>query len=78
MCDAAQIPRMFVVNKMDRENANFAKNVADIQASFGRKCIPFQVPVGEANEFKGLLASSILQVIFPKKSSRTSNQHGSA
>ena len=56
MCDAAQIPRMFVVNKMDRENANFAKNVADIQASFGRKCIPFQVPVGEANEFKGVIS----------------------
>lgn len=56
MCDAAQIPRMFVVNKMDRENANFAKNVADIQASFGRKCIPFQVPLGEANEFKGVIS----------------------
>ena len=56
MCNAAQIPRMFVVNKMDRENANFAKNVADIQASFGRKCIPFQVPVGEANEFKGVIS----------------------
>ena len=56
MCDAAQIPRMFVVNKMDRENANFAKNVADIQASFGRKCIPFQVPVGAANEFKGVIS----------------------
>ena len=56
MCDAAQIPRMFVVNKMDRENADFAKNVADIQASFGRKCIPFQVPVGEANEFKGVIS----------------------
>ena len=56
MCDAAQIPRMFVVNKMDRENANFAKNVADIQASFGRKCFPFQVPVGEANEFKGVIS----------------------
>ena len=56
MCDAAQIPRMFVVNKMVRENANFAKNVADIQASFGRKCIPFQVPVGEANEFKGVIS----------------------
>ena len=56
MCNAAQIPRMFVVNKMDRENANFAKNVADIQASFGRKCIPFQVPLGEANEFKGVIS----------------------
>jgi elongation factor G len=54
MCEAAGIPRMFVVNKMDRENANFARNVSDIQASFGRKCIPFQVPLGDAQDFKGV------------------------
>ena len=56
MCEAAGIPRMFVVNKMDRENANFARNVSDIQASFGRHCIPFQVPLGDAQEFKGVVS----------------------
>ena len=56
MCEAAGIPRMFVVNKMDRENANFAQNVSDIQASFGRQCIPFQVPLGDAQEFKGVVS----------------------
>jgi len=56
MCEAAGIPRMFVVNKMDRENANFARNVSDIQASFGRKCIPFQVPLGDAQDFKGVIS----------------------
>lgn len=56
MCESAQIPRMFVVNKMDRENANFSRNVSDIQASFGRKCIPFQVPLGDAQEFKGVIS----------------------
>ena len=56
MCEAAGIPRMFVVNKMDRENANFARNVSDIQASFGRQCIPFQVPLGDAQEFNGVVS----------------------
>jgi elongation factor G len=56
MCDSAQIPRMFVVNKMDRENASFSRNVSDIQASFGRQCIPFQVPLGDAQEFKGVVS----------------------
>ena len=56
MCESAQIPRMFVVNKMDRENANFARNVSDIQASFGRQCIPFQIPLGDAQEFKGVIS----------------------
>ena len=56
MCEAAGIPRIFVINKMDRENANFARNVSDIQASFGRKCIPFQVPLGDAQDFKGVIS----------------------
>jgi elongation factor G len=51
MCDESRIPRVFVVNKMDRENADFAKNVAEIQAAFGRQCIPFQVTLGEAHDF---------------------------
>ena len=56
MCETAQIPRLFMVNKMDRENADFAKNVSDIQASFGRQCIPFQIPLGEAHDFKGVVS----------------------
>ena len=56
MCESAHIPRMFVVNKMDRENANFSRNVSDIQASFGRKCIPFQVPLGAAQDFKDVVS----------------------
>jgi elongation factor G len=56
LCESSQIPRMFVVNKMDRENANFSRNVSDIQASFGRQCIPFQIPLGDAQEFKGVVS----------------------
>ena len=56
MCESAQIPRMFVINKMDRENADFSRNVSDIQATFGRQCIPFQVPLGDAQEFKGVVS----------------------
>ncbi|MCH8990044.1 MAG: elongation factor G [Chloroflexi bacterium] len=56
MCESAQLPRMFVINKMDRENADFSRNVSDIQATFGRQCIPFQVPLGDAQEFKGVVS----------------------
>ena len=56
MCESSQIPRMFVVNRMDRENANFLRNVSDIQASFGRQCIPFQIPLGDAQDFKGVIS----------------------
>ena len=56
MCESGGLPRIIVVNKMDRENADFDRNVADIQATFGRQCVPFQVPVGQAESFKGVLS----------------------
>ena len=52
---AAGLPRMFVVNKMDRENASFSKCVADIQGTFGNNCIPLQLTDGDALEFKGVV-----------------------
>ena len=55
MCESANLPRLIVVNKMDRENAEFERNVADIQATFGRHCVPFQVPVGQADSLKDVV-----------------------
>ena len=56
MCEAGSLPRIIVINKMDRENADFNRNVADIQASFGRQCVPFQIPIGQAADFKGVIS----------------------
>ena len=60
LCNGQGLPRMFLVNKMDRENASFSRTVADIQATFGSQCVPFQLPIGEAQEFKG-----VVSVLFP-------------
>ena len=43
LCQELNLPRLMLVNKMDRENANFARCVADIQATFGRHCVPISV-----------------------------------
>ncbi len=56
MCESANLPRLIVINKMDRENADFNRNVADIQATFGRQCVPFQIPIGQANDFRGVVS----------------------
>ena len=53
MSESRGLPRLVVINKMDRENAEFNRNVADVQATFGRQCVPFQIPIGEAESFKG-------------------------
>ena len=54
-CDASGLPRIFFVNKMDRENADFGRTLAQIQELFGRKCIPFQIPIGSEQSFKGVV-----------------------
>ncbi len=56
MCEEAGLARLIVINKMDRENADFNRNVADIQATFGRQCIPFQIPLGQAADFAGVVS----------------------
>lgn len=52
---AAGVARMVVVNKMDRENANFAKALASLEQSFGRSVVPFHLPIGVQADFKGLV-----------------------
>ncbi len=56
MCESGNLPRLIVINKMDRENADFDRNVADIQATFGRQCVPFQIPIGQADSFRGVVS----------------------
>ncbi|MEM5790046.1 MAG: GTP-binding protein, partial [Syntrophobacteraceae bacterium] len=48
-------PRMIFISKMDRERADFAKTVQDIQTIFGKECVPLQVPIGAAESFKGVV-----------------------
>jgi len=49
------VPRVFVVNKMDRENASFARTLAAIQERFGRGVVPVALPLGEEKNFLGLV-----------------------
>ena len=56
MAEAVRLPRMLLINKMDRENADFSRCVSDIQGTFGKKCIPLQLPLGEAQGFKGVIS----------------------
>ena len=55
-CEDLELPRVLLVNKMDRENASFSRTVADIQGTFGNKCVPFQLPLGDAQEFQGVVS----------------------
>jgi len=49
------LPRLIFINKIDRENADFAKVLGDIQSRLGRQCVPIQIPVGAQDSFQGVI-----------------------
>ncbi len=54
-CDMFKIPRVAIINKMDRDNANL-KKVMDSLAEFSpTRLIRVQLPWGERSEFKGVI-----------------------
>jgi len=47
------MPRLILLNKMDKENVNFDKVLDQLREKFGKKVVPFAVPLGEADKFRG-------------------------
>ncbi|HVF91858.1 MAG TPA: elongation factor G [Blastocatellia bacterium] len=50
-----EIPRMIVINKLDRERADFTRTVANVNEVFGREAVPLQLPIGSELNFKGVI-----------------------
>ncbi len=55
MLEDLGLPRLIVINKMDRENANFKRAVEVVQQFFGRQAIPVELPIGEEKDFSGVV-----------------------
>jgi len=53
--DEYGLPRMFFINKLDRENADFDRTVARLQEVFGRQVVALQLPIGKEGEFRGVV-----------------------
>lgn len=50
----AGIPRMFFVNKLDREFVSFDRVLSQLRDSFGSGVAPLELPIGEGPEFHGI------------------------
>jgi len=50
------LPRMIVVNRMDRERASFSRTLESLERSFGRGAVPLVIPLGEEKGFLGVAA----------------------
>ncbi len=55
LADERNLPRMIFINKLDRENSNFFKVLDDLKARFEVNFVPFQLPIGSAEAFEGVV-----------------------
>jgi elongation factor G len=56
--DEFDLPRFFVINKMDRDNADFDKTyeaVEEFVRNHGKRAIKVHLPIGEKQSFKGVV-----------------------
>ena len=53
--DQFELPRLIVINKMDRDNASFERTLQSIEESFGRMAVPIQIPIGAERDFTGVV-----------------------
>ena len=54
-CNKIKLPRTIFINKLDRENASFDKVLASLKEQFGISVVPIQYPIGEEDNFKGVI-----------------------
>ncbi len=55
MLEEFKLPRLLIINKLDRENSNFTQAMESIQQFFGRQAILVQLPIGEETGFSGVV-----------------------
>jgi len=52
---AQDLPRVIYLSKMDRERADFARALEDVQKNLSPKAVPVQVPIGQEAGFTGVV-----------------------
>ncbi len=53
--DDFKLPRAVVINKLDRERADFNRSLGSVQEAFGRSAVPVQIPIGAERDFSGVV-----------------------
>jgi elongation factor G len=54
-CNKFELPRFVIINKMDRENADYKKALDSVQTNSETRLLPIQLPIGEKQDFKGVI-----------------------
>jgi elongation factor G len=55
VADELALPRLVVLNRVDRERASLDRSLTSLRTVFGRAIVPVQLPIGEERSFKGVV-----------------------
>src|SRR6187551_3676299 len=53
--DELSMPRIIVLNRLDRERASLNRSLESLRGVFGRTVIPIQLPIGDEKNFRGVV-----------------------
>jgi elongation factor G len=55
MADHKGTPRAVIINRMDRENANFQAAYEEARSTLSKRCVPIHLPIGSQDSFQGIV-----------------------
>ncbi|AXG71386.1 elongation factor G [Kordia sp. SMS9] len=58
------IPKIGFINKMDRIGADYFKVLSQIEEEFGATTLPIQIPIGDADDFEGVIDLLQMKAIY--------------
>src|SRR5256885_15922586 len=53
--DEIQLPRLVVINRLDRDRASLERSLASVREVCNRTVVPIQLPIGEERGFRGVV-----------------------
>lgn len=62
-CEERELPRMVIVNKMNRENANLGRALEALREAFGKNFFPVYLPIGAESDFAGVVDLVKMQAV---------------
>ncbi len=55
LAEELELPRLVVLNRLDRERASLDRALDSLRGVFGRTVVPLQLPIGEEKAFRGVV-----------------------
>jgi elongation factor G len=71
VCDRLHLPRILFVTQMDKEHADFEDVFSDVKEHLSPKVVPVEIPVGNGQDFHGIINLFSGNCHFYKKGTKT-------